>query len=128
MLDLERHPLAYPFLPLTSLMRRPILNHLRRGESVYDSFLGFMGRGGLRAGALTKRALMGGEAERFTLKGRSRAALGESAQRAHPPERGSFREYWPFREHVCRSAVNQKAEVFALRFVWLRKQDSNSEP
>ena len=83
---------------------------------------------GLRAGALTKRAPMGGEAERFTLKGRSRAALGESAQRAHPPERGSFREYWPFREHVCRSAVNQKAEVFALRFVWLAKWDSNSEP
>src|SRR6266446_6423788 len=39
----------------------------------------------------------------------------------HPPERGFFRKYWPFREHVCRPAVNRKAENSVVEFVWLRK-------
>src|SRR6266853_6499938 len=39
----------------------------------------------------------------------------------HPPERGFFRKDWPFREHVCRPAVNRKAENSVVRFVWLPK-------
>ena len=46
----------------------------------------------------------------------------------HPPERGFFPEYWPFREHVCRTAVNRKAENSVVEFVWLVKQVSNSQP
>src|SRR5271154_4587289 len=45
---------------------------------------------------LTKRVRVDGECERFTLKGRGHAALGESASVAHPAERGSARECWAF--------------------------------
>jgi len=44
----------------------------------------------------TESAMLGGEGERFTLKGRRHATTGASASGAHPAERGSSREYWPF--------------------------------
>src|ERR1035437_10137126 len=38
---------------------------------------------------------------------------------AHPREKGSFPEYWPLREGVCRAPLTGRQEKFELRFVWL---------
>lgn len=51
--DKYDHPTQKPI----ELMRRPILNHLRRGELVYDPFLGFGTT--LAAAALTERVCFG---------------------------------------------------------------------
>jgi hypothetical protein len=40
---------------------------------------------------------------------------------AHPREKGSFPEYWPLREGVCRAPLTGRQEKFELSFVWLPK-------
>ena len=52
------------------------------------------------APAVNQKAPPGGETETFALNGRRRDVLGESGQPCSPPERVSFSEYWPFREHL----------------------------
>src|SRR5260370_31563378 len=32
----------------------------------------------------------------------------------HPPERGSFREYWPLREHVCQPQLTGRRKNFVV--------------
>jgi hypothetical protein len=75
---------------------------------------------------LTKRVRLDGEGERFTLRG-PRAALGETASSAHPAERSSSREYWPF-SHRCVPVPQPEARRVRLwRFVWLRRRVSDPE-
>jgi hypothetical protein len=49
----------------------------------------------VRVVQLTKRAALGGGAEKPDPNRRQRGAPGESAQQWPPPERGVFRKYWP---------------------------------
>jgi len=40
---------------------------------------------------------------------------------ARPPERGSFHQYWPHREHVYQPQLTGRRKNSVVLFIWLRK-------